>query len=152
MQTSKEHISSQQLVLAFLGYYNGKIDGIWSQASIDAKVKFEGDESFVPAYPNAGLPFGTRDKLPKDWYVDNRGNVKHKKLSEEKTRELLAARGPKQLDTLTTQQTTATIPHDSTAPVMAGATPQPKQESNTPTVTETEEVKPTEKTTEKPKK
>lgn len=150
MQTSKEHISSQQLVLAFLGYYNGKIDGIWSQASIEAKVKFEGDESFVPAYPNAGLPFGTRDKLPKDWYVDKRGNVKHKKLSEEKAKELLTARGPKITETVQQQQPTATIPHDATAPVMAAATAQPKQ-ADTPTVTETEEVKVADKS-EKPKK
>ena len=49
MQTSKEKLAAQQLVLFHLGFYKGLIDGIWSTATIAAKKKFEADLSFLPA-------------------------------------------------------------------------------------------------------
>lgn len=90
MQTSKDKLSAQQLVLFHLGFYKGLIDGIWSTATIAAKKKFEADMSFLPAYPNMGLPFGERDKLPKDMYYE-RGLIKHKGLTPEREKEILDA-------------------------------------------------------------
>lgn len=101
MQTSKEKLAAQQLVLFHLGFYKGLIDGIWSTATIAAKKKFEADVSFLPAYPNLGLPFGERDKLPKDMYYD-KGLIKHRGLTPEREAEILdgmkarmGAAGPK---------------------------------------------------------
>lgn len=89
MQVTKAKLSAQQLVLFHLGFYKGNIDGIWSQATIEAKKKFEADITFLPAYPNGGLPFGERDKLPKGWRYGNKGVIGHADLTPEKTAELL---------------------------------------------------------------
>ncbi|AGS82078.2 putative lysozyme [Pseudomonas phage PaBG] len=90
MQTSKEKLMAQQLVLFHLGFYKGLIDGIWSTATITAKKKFEADMSFLPAYPNQGLPFGERDKLPKNMYYAN-GLIKHRELTPEREKEIMDA-------------------------------------------------------------
>lgn len=90
MQTSKEKLAAQQLVLFHLGFYKGLIDGIWSTATITAKKKFEADMSFLPAYPNQGLPFGERDKLPKNMYYAN-GLIKHRDLTPEREKEIMDA-------------------------------------------------------------
>lgn len=90
MQTSKEALIAQQLVLFHLGFYKGLIDGIWSDKAIDAKKKFESDRSFLPAFPNGGLPFGSRDKLPKGMIYRN-GLVCHRDLPDEKIAEILKA-------------------------------------------------------------
>jgi len=65
MQIKSEHLLRQQLVLKFLNYYKGKLDGIWGPTSIAAKKAFESTRDFAPAYPNNGLPFGDKDVLPK---------------------------------------------------------------------------------------
>lgn len=93
MQISKDKLMAQQLVMFHLGFYKGQIDGIWSTASIEAKRKFEVDDLFLPAYPNGGLPFGERDKLPKGMkYVE--GNViTHETLTKERAAEIMAAKG-----------------------------------------------------------
>lgn len=89
MQVSTEKLAAQQLVLFHLGFYRGTVDGIWSNATIEAKKKFEADITFLPAYPNGGLPFGERDKLPKGWRYGAKGVIGHADLTPEKTAELL---------------------------------------------------------------
>ena len=89
MQVSTEKLAAQQLVLFHLGFYKGTVDGIWSNATIEAKKKFEADMTFLPAYPNGGLPFGERDKLPKGWRYGAKGVIGHADLTPEKTAELL---------------------------------------------------------------
>jgi hypothetical protein len=89
MQVTKEKMAAQQLVLFHLGYYRGNIDGIWSAATIEAKKQFEAEPDFLPAYPNGGLPFGERDKLPKNWHYGAKGVIGHAELSAERTAELL---------------------------------------------------------------
>lgn len=88
MQTSQIELSAQQLVLAFLGFYKGPIDGIWSTDSILAMKAFERDDSFCPGVPTNGLPFHVTAKLPKGMYWDKK-LVNHRKLSPEKAAELL---------------------------------------------------------------
>ena len=88
MQTSQIELSAQQLVLAFLGFYKGPIDGIWSTDSINAMKAFERDDSFCPGVPTNGLPFPVTAKLPKGMYWDKK-LVNHRKLSPEKAAELL---------------------------------------------------------------
>lgn len=91
MQLTKEKLQAQQLVLFHLGYYKGNIDGIWSQATITAKKQFEADVAFLPAYPNGGLPFGERDKLPKGMRYGVRGVIGHSDLTPERTKEIMDA-------------------------------------------------------------
>jgi len=89
MQTSQIELSAQQLVLAFLGFYKGPIDGIWSTDSIVAMKAFERDDDFCPGVPTNGLPFSVAAKLPKGMYWDKK-LVNHRKLSPEKAAELLS--------------------------------------------------------------
>lgn len=89
MQVTKEKMAAQQLVLFHLGYYKGNIDGIWSTATINAKRAFEADPSFVPAYPNGGMPFGDRDKLPKGWRYGTKGVIGHSDLTPERAKEIM---------------------------------------------------------------
>lgn len=91
MQTSKMELMAQQLVLAFLGFYNGAIDGIWSDASIKAKRAFECDDSYTRGIPSNGLPFTLHDKLPKDLYWDKK-LLNHRNLTPEKTQEIIKSR------------------------------------------------------------
>lgn len=64
MQTKPHQLRRQQQVLKHLGYYSGKIDGIWGPATIEAKRNFESDKKFKPSYPNGGLPFAETHDLP----------------------------------------------------------------------------------------
>lgn len=89
MQHSPVELRAQQIVLAFLGFYKGPIDGIWSHDSIAAKQKFEFDPSFIPAAPSNGLPFTFRQKLPKGCYWDENGLLSHRNLTVEKAKEIL---------------------------------------------------------------
>lgn len=75
MQHQAEELKYQQMVLRHLGFYRGKIDGIWSSGSIEAKRQYEFDKSFRPAIPNNGLPFGTSDRLPANLSFTRKGNV-----------------------------------------------------------------------------
>jgi hypothetical protein len=74
MQVTTEELKYQQAVLQHLNFYKGRIDGIWSERTINAKKKFEFDRSFSPALPNNGLPFGLNDRLPKGLYFKRNGN------------------------------------------------------------------------------
>lgn len=94
MQYDEMELRAQQLVLAFLGFYNGAIDGIWSDATIRAMKAFECEDSFLPAVPTFGLPFRLNCRLPKGMYWDKR-LVAHRNLTPEKARELLEKRSPK---------------------------------------------------------
>lgn len=93
MQYSDKELRAQQLVLAFLGFYNGAIDGIWSNATIKAMQAFECDDKFLPAVPTTGYPFAARSRLPKGMYWD-KNLVAHVKLTPEMAAELLAKRTP----------------------------------------------------------
>lgn len=66
-QCGTEQIKAQQMVLAHLGFYKGKIDGIWSTKSITAKREFEAG-NFDPCVPNGGFPFEKRGSLPMGLY------------------------------------------------------------------------------------
>lgn len=89
MQTSKDELKAQQTVMAFLGFYKGPIDGIWSMDSISAKRRFEEDDLFLPCYPNNGLPFTARQKLPANLYWKADGKLSHRDLTEDKEREIV---------------------------------------------------------------
>lgn len=65
MQIKTEQLLRQQMILRFLGYYKGKLDGIWAGMTIEAKKAFERDKKFAPAFPNNGLPFADKDTYPK---------------------------------------------------------------------------------------
>jgi peptidoglycan hydrolase-like protein with peptidoglycan-binding domain len=98
MQYDPIEIRAQQLVLAFLGYYPGAIDGIWSASTISAMKKFECADEFLPAVPTGGMPFKVNARLPKGMFWDKR-LVSHRGLTQEVAKELLEKR------TRTTQQT-----------------------------------------------
>lgn len=66
-------IKRQQQVLKHFGYYKGQIDGIWSKASIEAKIAFERSGKFNPGIPNSGLPFDYGVRLPKGLVFDTSG-------------------------------------------------------------------------------
>lgn len=96
MQATQTELSAQQLVLAFLGFYKGAIDGVWSDDSIKAMRAFECDDLFCPAVPTQGLPFKAGTKLPKGMYWDKK-LVSHRKLTVEKAQELITSRTKKVL-------------------------------------------------------
>lgn len=97
MQHADMELRAQQLVLAFLGFYNGLIDGIWSDATIRAMQAFECDDKFLPAVPTTGYPFANRSRLPKGMYWD-KNLVAHVKLTPEIAAELLQKRSPRAPD------------------------------------------------------
>lgn len=82
---SAEVLQRQQIILAKLGYYNGKCDGIWGPATIKAKQKFECSGKFNPGYPNNGMPFSYDGPFPegimRDW--NKRGYITHVDLTED---------------------------------------------------------------------
>lgn len=69
MQTNPKEILRQQIVLNFLGFYNGRLDGIWGPETIAAKKSFEGSGNFNPGIPNSGLPFANDGPLPDGLYM-----------------------------------------------------------------------------------
>lgn len=80
---SAEVLQRQQIILALLGYYNGKCDGIWGPATIKAKQRFECSGKFNPGYPNNGMPFSYDGPFPegimRDW--NKRGYITHVDLT-----------------------------------------------------------------------
>jgi hypothetical protein len=73
MQTGKEKHSRQQLIMQLLGFYKGKVDGIWGPATMDAKRRWEMSTKFEPAIPNNGLPLGDRGPYPKGIRIGSDG-------------------------------------------------------------------------------
>ena len=92
MQTGKMELMSQQVVLAFLGFYKGAIDGIWSTATIQAKQAYERELNFVPGVPSNGLPFTTKGRLPKGLYWDEKKLLGHRQMTPEKAAEIVRSR------------------------------------------------------------
>ena len=70
MEIKRECLQRQQMILKFLGYYQGACDGIWSEKTIAAKRDFEVSGKFHPAYPNNGMPFDPTSKLPSGIMLD----------------------------------------------------------------------------------
>lgn len=91
MQYEDIEIRALQLVLAFLGFYPGAIDGLWSASTINAMKKFEMDDSFLPAVPTGGLPFPVNARLPKGMFWEKR-LVSHRRLTKEAAAEILTKR------------------------------------------------------------
>jgi peptidoglycan hydrolase-like protein with peptidoglycan-binding domain len=69
-QFQNAQLVRQQQVLAHLGYYKGRIDGIWGPGTIKAKKEFEA-MGFAPGVPNGGLPFASRGPYPKGIFMSN---------------------------------------------------------------------------------
>lgn len=92
MQTGKAELMAQQVVLAFLGFYKGAIDGIWSGESIRAKQAFEREDAYVPGVPSSGLPFAQKGKLPKGLYWDGKRLLNHRSMTPEKMAEIIKSR------------------------------------------------------------
>ncbi len=90
MQINPEQLARQQLIMKHLGFYNGKIDGVWSRTSIKAKREWEYSSAFKPAYPNRGLPLNPIQKLPRGVMLDprNRSLLTHIDLTEDRIAEL----------------------------------------------------------------
>jgi hypothetical protein len=137
MQLGKKQLQRQQVILAHLGFYKHKCDGIWGPDSIAAKRKFESSPSFIPALPNNGLPFGEKEKYPKGirigadrllTYTDPKGKVENN-LTPEHIKKLA---GDLLILGKVTQANTQTQ-----APILI-----PKQE-DAPVVTTTEVLPPT---------
>jgi hypothetical protein len=63
----------QQQILTSLGFYTGKIDGFWGPKTIDAKKRFEREQSFKPCIPNYGHPFMMASPLPSCIYPSSDG-------------------------------------------------------------------------------
>ena len=69
-QFQNAQLVRQQQVLAHLGYYKGRIDGIWGPGTIKAKKEFE-SMRFAPGVSNGGLPFTSRGPYPKGIFMSN---------------------------------------------------------------------------------
>lgn len=70
LESNVNALARQQMVLTALGYYSGKLDGIWSAKCISAKRDFECSGKFSPALPNRGLPFDPSKPLPNGLFLD----------------------------------------------------------------------------------
>lgn len=70
MQTDRRQLLRQQVILRALGFYKGRLDGIWGPNSISAKKAFEADISFLPGIPKKGLPFAGTKPLPAGIDID----------------------------------------------------------------------------------
>jgi hypothetical protein len=65
VQHGTEQLLRQQLILKLKGFYNGKLDGIWSAMTIEAKRRWENQgRPFTPGLPNNGLPFANFGPYP----------------------------------------------------------------------------------------
>lgn len=83
MQTSKRQLQQLQMIMMALGFYSGRIDGIWSAKSIEAKKNWECSGKFNPAYPNNGLPFADTDPVPAGMRFDRVTRLfNHRALTE----------------------------------------------------------------------
>ena len=83
-----------QVIMTFLGFYDGACDGVWGPKCIAAKRKWEFDDSFEPAVPSNGLPFTGRDRLPKGLIYMHRGlHIKCLKMTKEDIEKILSEKG-----------------------------------------------------------
>lgn len=70
MQTTKGQLERQQQIMAALGFYRGKVDGIWSTKTIEAKKAWELSGKFGPGIPNFGLPLANKGPYPRGIRID----------------------------------------------------------------------------------
>jgi hypothetical protein len=63
-QNKPEQLKRQQEILKVLGFYKGKLDGIWGPKSIAAMKDFEASAAFKPCIPNHGMPLSYEGRLP----------------------------------------------------------------------------------------
>lgn len=83
-----------QVIMTFLGFYDGACDGVWGPKCIAAKRKWEFDDSFEPAVPSNGLPFTGKDRLPKGLIYLHRGlHIKCLKMTKEDIEKILSEKG-----------------------------------------------------------
>jgi len=82
MQTKHEALVRQQQILKALGYYSGKIDGIWGPASIKAMQKFESLPEFLPGHPHNGMPFHDSGPYPAGIVMKDDGLLHHPALDK----------------------------------------------------------------------
>lgn len=84
-----------QVIMTFLGWYDGVCDGVWGPKCIAAKRQWEFDDSFEPAVPSNGLPFTGRDRLPKGLTYMRGKNLEIvcMKMSAEEKEKILADKG-----------------------------------------------------------
>ncbi len=71
-----------QVIMAILGFYDGKCDGAWGPKSIEAMRKWEMTDSFDPCLPQNGKPFMGRGKLPEGIMYGNKGLISEHLVSE----------------------------------------------------------------------
>lgn len=86
-------LQNQQLIMAHLGFYRGKLDGVWGPQAIQAKKDWESSGKFKPAFPNSGMPLDPRGKLPTGIIRGTAGLLKCLSLTSEKEAELLSTKG-----------------------------------------------------------
>jgi hypothetical protein len=90
MQLKPKQLLRQQAIMAFLGLYRHKCDGIWGPEAIASKRRWENEASFIPAFPNRGLPFGDRDTVPKGMRFDRAERLfTFKDLNDEELRKVM---------------------------------------------------------------
>jgi hypothetical protein len=119
MQFKPEQIKRQQMIMRVLGFYSGKIDGIWAQKCIEAKRNWELSGKFNPANPNNGLPFADTDPLPSGMRFDRVSRMfTHRELSETLIAEFSGkSPAPVQSPEPAIVQETPATPDDSTSEV-----------------------------------
>lgn len=85
-------LQHQQIVLKFLGYYDGRCDGIWGPDSVAAMRRFELSGKFNPGCPKNGQPINNYRKLPAGLYVYDRRNnyISHVDMPDGYIKKLLA--------------------------------------------------------------
>lgn len=95
LETNPKTLQRQQIILAHLGYYRGKLDGIWGPETIKAKQDFETSGKFAPGLPNRGLPFVNTNSLPKGMFADpfNKGLLSVRGLGEDEIKQMLKDKG-----------------------------------------------------------
>lgn len=69
-QKDPTQLIRQQEILAALGFYKGKVDGIWGPSSTAAMKQFEADPTFLPGIPNHGMPLSDTGPHPAGIYKD----------------------------------------------------------------------------------
>lgn len=78
-----------QVIMAVLGYYEGKCDGAWGPKSIEAMRQWEMQDSFEPAIPRNGMPFTGRGQLPDGMMYGQGVSIISEHLTSERGLELL---------------------------------------------------------------
>ena len=94
MQYETQQLKRQQLIMQCLGFYNGKIDGIWGPKSIDAKKRFESSPKYLPALPANGMPFAARAPFPNGVTLGRDGLLYHEAIEGVLDKEKQSAKKP----------------------------------------------------------